>query len=64
MDTTENESGTTTEDSECTFDRKPLHNLTIHSEYKAGVESIFETSTSDLDMPVCNATLRRTASGI
>lgn len=61
MDTTENESGTTTE---CTFDRKPLHNLTIHSEYKAGVESIFETSTSDLDMPVCNATLRRTASGI
>lgn len=52
-----------TKESERSFDAKPLHHLVKMAEFDAGVESIFETSTSNLDLPACNTMLTKVAFG-
>lgn len=46
-----------------TFGQQQLLNLSILWEFDAGVESVFETSTENLDLPCCHTKLKKTAFG-
>ncbi len=50
-------------ESERLFDPKPLKNLKGISQFDAGFDSIFETSTPNLDMPACDTALKKVAFG-
>lgn len=45
------------------FLQQPSHNLHLISEYDAGMETIFDTSTSNVDLPVCNTIFKKAAFG-